>query len=335
MTDEIETRWLTRRDMDSRTISYAQNGEDVLVDRVFGRDHAGLYVDVGANDPVFHSVTKLLYENGWRGVNIEPTPSLHARLELDRPEDANLNVGISDAEGVLTFYEVAPPLHGWSTFVPEIAASYRELDVFPRERPIAVTTLDKVFAEHVGDRTVDVLKVDAEGFERPVLAGLDWSKWRPRVVLIEATWCDAWESILLEAGYLKAAFDGINNYYLREEDRGLLPKFAAPVNNADNYISYEVVRLVDSLDERFGPISLAVARFLRDASKRHRPLAEVVKRVMRMVRGDFRAVPREDGAWLADLPGSTRADEPQSPARRVSASPKRSTATPIRSMSER
>ena len=335
MTEAIETRWLTRRDMDCKTISYAQNGEDVLIDRVFGRDHAGLYVDVGANDPVFHSVTNLLYQNGWRGVNIEPTPSLHRRLELDRPEDANLNVGISDAEGVLTFYEVAPPLHGWSTFVPEIAESYRELDVFPKPRPIAVTTLSTVFAEHVGDQTVDVLKVDAEGFERQVLAGLDWSRWRPRLVLIEATWSDSWESILFGAGYLKAAFDGINNYYVREEDRAFLPRFTAPVNNADQYISHEVVRLVDSLDERFGPIALAVARFLRDASKRHRGLAEAVKRVMRMARGDFRTRPREDLAKVANLLGCTRFDEAQSPARRASASPKRSTVTPTRSMSER
>ena len=151
MEGEIVTRWLTREDVSHRVISYAQNGEDVLLSRVFGADHAGVYVDVGANDPIFHSVTKLLYTRGWRGVNIEPTPILHERLVVDRPEDVNLNVGISDAEGTLTFFEVPPPLHGWSTFEPAVAEAYRRGEgVESVPRPIPVTTLNHVFEQYVG-----------------------------------------------------------------------------------------------------------------------------------------------------------------------------------------
>jgi hypothetical protein len=32
----------------------------------------GFYVDVGANEPVCHSITKAFYERGWRGIDIEP-----------------------------------------------------------------------------------------------------------------------------------------------------------------------------------------------------------------------------------------------------------------------
>ena len=138
-------RWITREDVALKTVSYAQNHEDILLRRAFGAGHAGFYVDAGANDPVFHSVTKLLYENGWRGINIEPTPVLHDRLVADRPRDINLNVGVSDVEGTLTFFEVAPPLHGWSTFLPEIAETYRQQGVIPTERPIPVTTLNILF----------------------------------------------------------------------------------------------------------------------------------------------------------------------------------------------
>jgi len=36
-------------------------------------------------------------------------------------------------------------------------------------------------------------------------------------------------------------FDGINRYYLRQEDVGLLPQLAAPVNYLDTYTRYELV----------------------------------------------------------------------------------------------
>ena len=312
MEDGIVTRWLTRDDVFQKVVSYAQNGEDILLARAFGVDHAGFYVDVGANDPVFHSVTKLLYGRGWRGINIEPTPSLHGRLVADRPEDVNLNVGIAEAEGTLTFHAVAPPLHGWSTFDPAVARAYRDLGVESVPRPVPVTTLDRVFERYAGDRTVDVLKVDAEGFERQVIASIDLERWRPRVIVAEATWSELWEPRVLGARYAPAAFDGINRYYVRAEDPGLLAGFAAPANNADNFIAHEVVRLVEDLErqlagarslltgrlrhvELLGPTVLGIARRLRDAAHRNPGAARVAKRLLRLV------------GWHAG-PGST--DEP-------------------------
>jgi hypothetical protein len=42
-------------------ISYAQNHEDVLLERCFGTQQSGFYVDVGAWEPVLHSVTQHFY----------------------------------------------------------------------------------------------------------------------------------------------------------------------------------------------------------------------------------------------------------------------------------
>src|SRR4051812_41620263 len=95
-------------------LSYAQNAEDVLLRRAFPHDD-GFYIDAGANDPTFHSVTKALYDLGWSGVNIEPIPELHRRLGVDRPRDVNLWSGVSDQQGELTFFE-CPTRDGWSTF---------------------------------------------------------------------------------------------------------------------------------------------------------------------------------------------------------------------------
>ncbi len=87
-------------------VSYAQDAEDVLLKRVFPQDYQGFYIDAGASDPVRFSVTKHFYDQGWRGVNIEPVPSVWLRLRDQRPRDVNLNAALSDREGRLTFYEV-------------------------------------------------------------------------------------------------------------------------------------------------------------------------------------------------------------------------------------
>src|SRR5262245_21135095 len=87
-------------------ISYAQNGEDVLLERLFRDVPVGTYIDVGANDPVDFSVTKHFYDRGWRGINIEPGPQAFARLCAQRPRDLNLNLGLAEVEGAACFYEL-------------------------------------------------------------------------------------------------------------------------------------------------------------------------------------------------------------------------------------
>ncbi len=289
MPGDPANHWTTREDLNYRTISYAQNHEDILLDRVFGGGggYRGFYVDIGANHPVFHSVTKLLYDRGWCGVNVEPSPSLHQELSRARPRDVNLNLGVADVAGVMTFFEVASPRHGWSTFMPEMAAAYHEQGVATTERKIEVATLGAIFAANV-DRTVDVLKVDVEGLEQKVIAGLDWDKWRPRVVLVEATWADLWEHILLSHAYGKVAFDGINNFYVRSEDAALGAKFATPVNILDNFIPHEILRLVDQPCGNCGSSrrvpdtanSLKLARKLHIAARRHPLLVSTARRIL-------------------------------------------------------
>ena len=87
-------------------ISYAQDCEDVLLRRVFPDGSIGRYVDVGANDPVLGSVTKhFLRPRAGAASTSSRSRRLLDRLRADRPRDVNLNLGLSDREGCLTFYE--------------------------------------------------------------------------------------------------------------------------------------------------------------------------------------------------------------------------------------
>jgi Methyltransferase FkbM domain len=88
---------------------------------------------------------------------------------------------------------------------------------------MAVTTLAQLCAEHAAG-PIDFLKIDVEGAEADVLAGGDWRRFRPKVVLIEAVtpgsnepaWHE-WEPFLLAQGYRFALFDTLNRFYVAQE----------------------------------------------------------------------------------------------------------------------
>ena len=103
--------------------------------------------------------------------------------------------------------------------MPEHAEEHRRNGRRVVEESITVTTLVELCAEHVGNRTIDFLKVDTEGTEFAVLKGGDWVRYRPRVIVVEATsplsdvpTHQEWEPYLMEKGYLAAYFDGLNRF---------------------------------------------------------------------------------------------------------------------------
>ncbi len=282
MSTEHPAPWMTFDDVSYRFVSYAQNQEDVFLWRLWKDRPGGFYVDVGANHPLFHSVTKQFSIQGWRGINVEPNPILHRALVEDRPRDINLNLGVSDSDSTLTFHEY-PQLHGWSTFDESFADQYRQAGMTAFEREVPIRTLDSILAEHVPPGTaIDFLKVDVEGFEPRVFAGLDLRRWRPRVILVESNGRELWEPRVLGSGYAFAAFDGINRYYAQADDRVALDAMSTPVNVLDFFIPYEHYRLIQQLVEvRPGPHAIEALRKMKRFAHDHPHLARFARRILR------------------------------------------------------
>ncbi|MFS8973115.1 FkbM family methyltransferase [Cupriavidus necator] len=221
--------------------SYAQNFEDVILWRAFRDVPAGFYVDVGANDPDEDSVTKLFYERGWSGINIEPELEFWQRLCEARPRDTNLAVAVGESKGSLQFYSV--PVRGLSTLDEAIATAYRASGLEVISHEVEVETLSALLVRHASNRPIHFLKIDVEGAEASVLKGLDLRTWRPWVLVVEATRPNSteenyalWEPSLLANGYRFAYFDGLNRFYVAEEQESLRQKFTTPPNVLDDFV---------------------------------------------------------------------------------------------------
>ncbi|QAY63393.1 FkbM family methyltransferase [Xylanimonas allomyrinae] len=217
-------------------VSYAQHGEDVILWRALGARSGITYVDVGAYDPTEESVTRALYERGWRGVNIEPQPERLAAFENDRPDDTNLAIAIGSKDGSVEL--VIPSNPGWTTvqgtgsLVSDDPAAHRIR--VPMRR--LGTLLPELGLEHV-----DVLKIDVECGESDAVRGLLDGPVRPTVCVIEGvgpgcgrTEGDRAVELLVAAGYTHCMFDGLNHYLTT--DPALIAALSVPANPIDGYV---------------------------------------------------------------------------------------------------
>ncbi len=224
-------------------ISYAQHGEDVIIWRALGNRPRGFYVDVGAFHPSFDSVTRALYERGWRGLNIEPQPDRHAEFERDRPGDLNLTLAIGDRDGTARLN--LPENPGWASLLdPALTGA----DVATsRILEVPIRRLDTLLAE-LGIDHVDVLKIDVEGAEPGVVRGLLGGPIRPLVCVVEGVGPgigrvagDEAVAMLVAAGYVHCLFDGLNHYLTT--DPALEHALSVPANPLDGYTTDLLNRL--------------------------------------------------------------------------------------------
>jgi len=166
-------------------MSYAQDGEDLILDRLLDRPEKGFFVDVGAHHPARFSNTYLFYQRGWRGINIDAQPGSMRAFARKRPRDINIECGVAGEAGRLSYYRFNEP--ALNTFNPEEAhrknrTPYHLIDTVEVE----VQRLDALLQRHLPpDQVIDFLSVDVEGKDEEVLASNDWTRYRPRFVLAE------------------------------------------------------------------------------------------------------------------------------------------------------
>lgn len=169
-------------------VHYGLAAEDIcclrLMERYILRSRTvGTYIDVGAYRPIEASNTHLFYERGWRGICVEPNPDYIDEFRRLRPEDEVLNIALADVARVMDYHRFdVPVLNG---FLPDwgvqqhIGSGYRYLGA-TRVHCIDVPS----FLERVPFE-IDLLNLDVETFELPILRAWDWAAKRPKAICVE------------------------------------------------------------------------------------------------------------------------------------------------------
>ena len=260
-------------------ISYAQNREDFLIAAFFPDVAVGHYVDVGASDPSQYSVTKLFYDQGWNGINIEPIPELADALRSERPRDLTLQVALGAEQGSVTFRQYSGA--GLSTYNPDVMAKHAAAETPDSadfvEYPTEVVTLSMVLRENPLPH-LHFLKIDVEGSEFDVLAGNDWTSFRPELLCIETDHVVRdWTPLLAEAGYSKVFHDGLNAYFLASESqhRAELFRYPQAVLSAPVIVTPDVAAQLGQANDLWEQVKTLTAQ-VADVARRNDQLSDRV-----------------------------------------------------------
>lgn len=153
---------------------YADNGEDVIIQSLFNHKKDGFYIDVGCYHPIRASLTHLLHKKGWKGVNIDISEGTINLFKIARPNDKNINVGISNKEGEDFYYQ--------SSHINQ-ANSFKAYENVKKVK-IQISTLDKIIKE-LGIKKIDFLNIDVEYRDFKALQGINLEDVRPTLIAIE------------------------------------------------------------------------------------------------------------------------------------------------------
>lgn len=205
--------------------SYSQCGEDLIVRYVFDflKIPSPTYIDIGAHHPHYLNNTYLFYQQGSKGINVEPDPTLFEAFPNQRKRDTNLNVGISNCEGELPFYVMSvPTLNTFSEADAEAAVAQGSVKI-EKILPVKVRPINTVLQENLPDKSLDFLSIDVEGLDYAILSSMDVTRWRPKVICAETiTYSEANQGkkipeiagLLFDLGYESYADTHINTIFV-------------------------------------------------------------------------------------------------------------------------
>jgi FkbM family methyltransferase len=205
-------------------VTYAQHGDDIIIRAVFnslGIDNPS-YLDIGAHHPTNISNTKLFYDAGSRGINVEANPNLFAQFLIDRPEDINLNFGVDKESGFKSFYMI-DDYSGRNTFDCGVAEAFVENAKGFRISKVQDLPMMTV-AQVLQNRAIpDFLTIDVEGLDYDILKSIDYKRFPFKLICVEVgmsdqfNYADAVSMLLEDNGYFSLIRCGANLIFVAKQ----------------------------------------------------------------------------------------------------------------------
>jgi len=181
---------LNLEDLNFSRLSFSQEGEDLLLLAFFEGepDYKGFYLDIGAFHPLRFSNTQILYNHGWKGINIDATPGSMNLFEKYRSKDINIEAAISvndDNKLAETYYMFEEP--ALNSFNKELSNERIKLGYkLIKKQKIPIVNINHILSKHKEEfKQIDVLSIDIEGLDFRVLESLNFELFSPRYILFE------------------------------------------------------------------------------------------------------------------------------------------------------
>ena len=146
-------------------ITFSQYAEDVVLNCILLPKRQGFYINVGAYHPWKQSNTYRFYLTGWNGITIKPNPDVADEFKRFRPRDTHLVMGVSPAQGVLTYYQFKDPKI--NSF--DESQSQRMSSPSIGQKAIECLPLREIVGQHAKDRQIDLMSIDCKGLDLEVL----------------------------------------------------------------------------------------------------------------------------------------------------------------------
>lgn len=219
-------------------LSFAQNFEDVILNRAFTNKKQGFFLDIGAQHPVIDSVSRHFILNGWNGILVEPVPAYAILLKEEYPHISVLQKYVGK-KGKREMYIVADT--GLSTSDELLAQAYKNSGLNISNEICEGMTLDEIF-EFIGEVDIDWMKIDAENSEVEILNSWKSENVKPTIVVLEVldplhkSQIDNEVTELMKSkGYIEVYFDGLNKFFLSKNHGEMKIHFDLPPNIFDSF----------------------------------------------------------------------------------------------------
>lgn len=168
------------------SISYSQEGEDLILWRIFNSKKDGFYIDVGAHHPKRLSNTYIFSQYGWKGINIDPNPNSIALFNEERPWDINICGAVAQSKKTIAYYLFnESALNTCDELVAKKIISDNQFSLLGKTEVQCFKLCDLLDAHINPSQHIDFLNIDVEGLDLDVLQTNNWEKYRPSIILVE------------------------------------------------------------------------------------------------------------------------------------------------------
>lgn len=209
--------------------SFAQQGEDLILDRIITRvlnwdtNKDYNYIDVGAYDAIDHSVTYLLYLRGWKGIVFDPSITTEKSFRFWRKRDKFIRAVVGDEDNTKVNFYIPNSSNGDKSLTSSKYPPVEKIENFKKLTFNQVNLNNEL--KRQGIKKINFLNLDVEGAELEIINSFDFEYFKPSIIAIEIhgnnieEWLQTDEAkTILSKGYQAVGSAVITHFFVRKEE---------------------------------------------------------------------------------------------------------------------